>query len=323
MSLTIPLRLSFGGFFIYIAYIILSGQQLMTESFLKYLRYEKRVSAHTLQAYQNDLLQFAQFLQDTFPDQKPESAGHNEIRSWIISLNTEKKLEPASINRKIASLRTFYKYLRKQEIIGNDPMQKINALKAKKRLPDFVKEEEIMKLLDENIFEDTFEGWRDRLVIELFYATGIRLSELIHLKEPDIDIGNQTIKVLGKRNKERVIPFPKSIVYTIETYRKMRDREIEAAKDHGYLFVTRKGDPCYPVLIYRIVKSYLNRFVTAEKRSPHVLRHTYATHLLNKGAEINAVKDLLGHSSLAATQIYTHNTVAKLKKIYEQAHPKA
>jgi integrase/recombinase XerC len=200
-------------------------------------------------------------------------------------------------------------------------MIKIKILKAKKKLPSFVKEGDMVNILDNAPFENTLEGFRDRLILELFYATGIRLSELIHLKESQVDLRNNTIKVLGKRNKERVIPFASSIVPILEDYLKVKNKEV-TMREHGFLFVTDKGEPCYPMMIYRRVKKYLDH-TTSDKRSPHVLRHTYATHLLNKGAEINAVKDLLGHSSLAATQVYTHNSLEKLKKVFDQAHPKA
>lgn len=291
----------------------------MVESFLKYLQFEKRVSPHTLLAYQNDLEQFQGFLAQTFPEEKIESVSPGAVRSWIINL-TEEELEATSVNRKIASLRSFYKFLLTQEVIDKDPLLKIRVLKTKKKLPSFIKEPDMVKLLDTTIFEETFEGCRDKLILELFYSTGIRLSELIQLKESHLDLSSCTIKVQGKRNKERVIPFPLSLVYVIENYREIKAREVGV---NEYLFVTEKGEQCYPVMVYRVVKRYLDQHTTADKRSPHVLRHTYATHLLNKGAEINAVKDLLGHSSLAATQVYTHNSIEKLKKTFDKAHPKA
>jgi integrase/recombinase XerC len=293
----------------------------MTDSFLKYLRFEKRVSPHTITAYENDLRQFQDFLNENFSGDTIDTANYGLIRSWIVQL-VESELSPTSINRKIASLRAFYKFLLRREHITKDPMMKIKPLKASKRLPTFVKEPDMVKVLDNLDFENSLEGWRDKLILELFYATGIRLSELINLKESQIDLRSRTIKVLGKRNKERIIPFSAGLVSIIENYRSVRNREVQI-KDHGLLFVTDSGEPCYPMMIYRTVKKYLNHYTTTEKRSPHVLRHTYATHLLNKGAEINAVKELLGHTSLAATQVYTHNSLDKLKKVFEQAHPKA
>jgi integrase/recombinase XerC len=293
----------------------------MIDSFQKYLQYEKRVSAHTSLAYKNDLDQFSKFLHDTFPDTSVESADYGIVRSWIIQL-VDSGIQASSVNRKIASLKTFFKFLMRQHVIAKNPMQKIRVLKTQKRLPSFVKEGDMVNLLDKVTFEDTLEGWRDKLILEFFYATGIRLSELIQLKENQINKQARTIKVLGKRNKERVIPFPVSIVSILERYTAIRNKEVNM-KNHGYLFVTDKGEPCYPMMVYRIVKKYLDEHTSSEKRSPHVLRHTYATHLLNKGAEINAVKDLLGHSSLAATQVYTHNSMEKIKKAFDQAHPKA
>jgi integrase/recombinase XerC len=293
----------------------------MTDSFLKYLRFEKRVSPHTVTAYENDLRQFQDFINENFSGDTIDNANYGLIRSWIVQL-VELKLSPTSVNRKIASLRAFYKFLLRREHLTKDPMMKIKPLKTSKRLPTFVKEPDMVKVLDNLEFENSLEGWRNKLILELFYATGIRLSELINLKETQIDLRNRTIKVLGKRNKERIIPFSAGLVSIIENYRSVRNREVQV-KDHGLLFVTDSGEPCYPMMIYRTVKKYLNHYTTTEKRSPHVLRHTYATHLLNKGAEINAVKELLGHTSLAATQVYTHNSLDKLKKVFEQAHPKA
>jgi integrase/recombinase XerC len=292
----------------------------MTDSFLKYLEYEKRLSQHTVLAYKTDLQQFSDFLVNTFTEMKPEAADYGIVRSWIISL-VESGIEPLSINRKIACLRSFYKYLLRQEFISKDPMLKIRILKTKKQLPSFVKEGDMMALLDNTHPNGSFNSIREKLVLELFYATGIRLSELIKLRDNQIDLTDQTLRVIGKRNKERIIPFAKSLVSLLKEYMTIRNREIEL-KDHGLFFVTEKGEPCYSMLIYRSIKTYLKN-TSSEKQSPHVLRHTYATHLLNKGAEINAVKDLLGHSSLAATQIYTHNSMEKLKKVFDQAHPKA
>ncbi|MGC1241874.1 MAG: tyrosine-type recombinase/integrase [Chryseosolibacter sp.] len=293
----------------------------MIESFLKHLQFEKRLSRNTVLAYQNDLTQFHQFLQDSFSENEITHATYNMVRSWIVSL-VESGIEPASVNRKIACLRSFYKFLLAQEVITKDPMAKINVMKTKKRLPNFVREEDMVNLLDNHTFEETFAGHRDRLILEMFYGTGIRLSELINLKERSVDLRNRAIKVQGKRNKERVIPFSSGLVILIENYLAVRNREVER-KEHGNLFVRDNGEPCYPMMIYKIVKKYLDQYPSVEKRSPHVLRHTYATHLLNKGADLNAVKDLLGHASLAATQVYTHNSMEKLKKVFEQAHPKA
>lgn len=299
----------------------------MIEQFLKYLQYEKRVSAHTALAYQGDLEQFTKFLKSTYDDHPVQDATYGMVRSWIITLADE-KLSATSVNRKIASLKAFYKFLMREQVIEKNPMQKIRVLKTQKRLPSFVQENNIAEVLDHKEYKkekvewsDSLEDWRRRLILELFYATGIRLSELIGLKENQVNLRDRTIKVLGKRNKERVVPFPAGIVSILEGYRKVRNREVEM-KNHGLLLVTDSGSPCYPMMVYRIVKQHLKDTGT-QKTSPHVLRHTYATHLLNKGAEINAVKDLLGHSSLAATQVYTHNSMEKIKKAFDQAHPKA
>lgn len=293
----------------------------MTDSFLKYLQFEKRLSPNTYRAYSIDLDQFTDFVSANFSGLPIQDANYGTIRSWIVQL-VDQGIEPSSVNRKIACLRSFYKFLMVQEVIVKDPMAKISILKSKRKLPSFVKEADMNNLLDNVPFPPTLEGLRDKLILEMFYATGIRLTELITLKENQLDLRNRTVKVLGKRNKERVIPFSKSIVHSIEAYRVMRNKEV-IMKEHGFLFVTRSGEPCYPMMVYRTVKKYLNLYTSSEKLNPHVLRHTYATHLLNKGAEINAVKDLLGHSSLAATQVYTHNSMAKLKNVFDQAHPKA
>jgi len=293
----------------------------MTETFIKYLQFEKRLSVNTLTAYRTDLTQFTTFLSTTFDEADPVKADYGMIRSWVVSL-VDEGIAAISVNRKIASLRSFYKFLMMHQGMKKDPTAKVRVLKTGRKLPSFVKESEMANLLDETAFSDTHEGLRDKLILELFYATGIRLAELIGLRENQVDMINSTIKVVGKRNKERVIPFSKKIVPIIHAYRNCRDREIEK-KAHGFLFVTDEGEKCYPMMVYRIVNKYLKSATVSEKKSPHILRHSYATHLLNKGAEINAVKDLLGHASLAATQVYTHNSMDKLKKVFDQAHPKA
>lgn len=292
----------------------------MIESFLRYIEFEKRLSAHTVVSYKTDLTQFVEFLRAQYETKLLEEANFGMIRSWIAKLVDDKN-EPRSVNRKIASLRSFYKFLQRQGIINKDPMVKLKVLKVQKRLPTFVKEDEMNIVLDHIIFETTLEGQRNKLILELFYGTGIRLAELLQMKDSAIDLKSRTLRVLGKRNKERVIPFAQNLVSIIEDYQKVRNKEVEK-KAHGLLLVTDTGEPAYRMMVQRIVKKYLLS-TGSEKKSPHVLRHSYATHLLNKGADINAVKDLLGHSSLAATQVYTHNTMEKLKKTFEQAHPKA
>ncbi|MEM9300174.1 MAG: tyrosine-type recombinase/integrase [Bacteroidota bacterium] len=293
----------------------------MQETFLKYLQFEKRYSVHTIKSYRNDLSQFDAFLLSDFEVDSLQEANHAMVRSWMVSL-VDQGLDSRSVNRKTACLRSFYKFLLKQEVISVDPMRKVMALKTSKKLPQFLNENTINHLLDNAVFEDTFTGWRDKLILELLYSTGTRLSEIINLKENNINLVNNTIKVIGKRNKERIIPLSKSMMAVIDGYKNSKKRSI-SKNDDEFLIVTETGDQCYPMLIYRTVKKYLNLFTTIEKRSPHVLRHTFATHLLNKGAELNAVKDLLGHSSLAATQVYTHNSMDKLKSAFDQAHPKA
>lgn len=292
----------------------------MRESFLKYIQFERRFSPHTITSYENDLNQFQSFLNDNYGIPL-EEANHNAIRHWVVSL-MEDGSSPKTVNRKMASLRSFYKFLLKREEIKKDPTWKIQSLKTNKALPQFINEPDITRLLDQCEFSDDFFGKRDQLILEMLYGTGIRLSELINLKASDVNFRSQTIKVLGKRNKERVIPFSKSLGMLIAAYQTQKNNTV-STNEGDYLLVTDSGDQCYPMLIYRTVKKYLNLFTTIEKRSPHVLRHTFATHLLNKGAELNAVKDLLGHTSLAATQVYTHNSLDKLKSVFDQAHPKA
>ena len=296
----------------------------MLASFIKYLQYERRYSSHTVDSYQNDLMQFSAFLTQTKPEGEIElkDAEHNEIRSWIISL-MEDGLDPRSVNRKMAALRTYFKFLLKRDVITKDPTARLSALKTSKKLPSFVKETELIGLLNQFESDDAFTGKRNKLVLELLYGTGIRLSELIHLKKSDINLKEGLIKVLGKRNKERIIPLPAELISVIDDYTISREKALGEYTGDDFLVVTDKGRKTYPMYIYRIVNRFLALFTTADKKSPHVLRHTFATHLLNKGADLNAIKDLLGHSSLASTQVYTHNTIEKLKAVFDQAHPKA
>jgi integrase/recombinase XerC len=293
----------------------------MIESFLRFIEFEKRYSSHTLISYKNDLSQFQEHLDTNHQNILIQDADHYLIRSWIIFLS-EEELKPRSINRKIASLKSFYKFLLRREVITINPTTKLRLLKTEKNLPQFIKESEMDNLLDHLHFEESFSGKRDKLMIELLYNTGIRLSELVNLKIANVSLYDQTIKVLGKRNKERVIPISSFIVNLIKDY--IKDLDVNPkGENEVFLIRTDKMEKVYPVFVYRTIKHYLGKVSYSEKKSPHVLRHTFATHLLNKGADLNAVKDLLGHTSLAATQVYTHNSLDKLKKVFDQAHPKA
>lgn len=292
----------------------------MIDSFLKYLQFEKRYSPHTLTSYKNDLLQAEQFLSDNFSSSLAQ-ANYQALRAWLVHL-VEQGLESKSVNRKIACLKSYFKFLLSRELIEKNPSEKLKPLKAPKRLPSFVKESEINFLLDHDLFPDDFAGKRDKLILNFLYGTGVRLSELINLRQEDINFYQHQVKVLGKRNKERIIPIPQSLTLEIQKFIVLK-KDLFKEKFSNFLIVTEDGDQSYPMMIYRVVKRYLNMVTASEKKSPHVLRHTYATHLLNKGADLNAVKDLLGHAGLAATQVYTHNTLEKLKAVYKQAHPKA
>jgi integrase/recombinase XerC len=295
----------------------------MVEAFLNYIQNEKRYSKHTLTSYRNDLSQFSSYLTKVYQLTSPTEATYPIVRSWIMEL-VENKLDSRSVNRKIICLRSYYKFLLKKEGLLKDPTLKIKALKIKKTLPVFIEENNISALLDSLSFSDDFEGLRDKLVIELLYGTGIRLSELIELKEKDINSFDHTIKVLGKGNKQRIIPINKTLFHLINIYKDKKNGTGMGTEMNQNLILTNDGKKTYPMFIQRMVKKYLSLSgVTLEKKSPHVLRHTFATHLLNKGADLNAIKDLLGHSSLAATQVYTHNSIEKLKSIFDQAHPKS
>jgi integrase/recombinase XerC len=296
------------------------GGNVMTETFLQYLRYEKRYSPHTLSAYESDLLQFRDFLAVTYELNDLSQADFSLIRSWMVSL-VEQKTGASSINRKLATLRTFYKFLQKQGTVSVNPMLKVKSLKAAKTLPHFIPETEINTFLNEFSFPEGFPGLRDKLVLELLYSTGIRLSELVALQESDWNLSENILKIQGKRNKERLVPVGKMLTDRILQYLKEKKQMLPAAS--RTLMVTNKGLPVYAAFVYRLVRRYLGLANVAGQKSPHILRHTFATHLLDHGADLNAIKDLLGHSSLAATQVYTHNSLEKLRKVFEQAHPKA
>ena len=290
------------------------------QSFLSYIEYERRYSKHTIESYRNDLEQFGLYLKSEYQKEDMELASHLEIRSWIVQM-MEKEITPRSINRKLSTLKSFFKFLMRKGVVKKSPLAKVLAPKTSKRLPVFVEKSGIERLLTDTEFPEGFEGARDKMILDLFYGTGMRRSELNNLKESDIDSYNAQIKVLGKGNKERIIPIQPQLRTALKEYVDLKNQSI--ASPSNYLFVNREGKLLNPSNIYQIVKKYLNLITTIDKKSPHVLRHTFATHLMNNGADINAVKELLGHASLAATQVYTHNTIDKLKNIYKQAHPKA
>lgn len=292
----------------------------MVDSFLSYLENEKRLSLHTVIAYKKDLFQFSSHISEAFETSSPEHANFREIRSWIVSLSNE-KLANTSINRKIASLKAFYAYLLRKKKIEKSPMLKVQSLKTPSKLPVFISESGMENLLENIPFSDNFSGSRDQMILELLYGTGIRLSELVHLKETDFDLFDSKITVLGKRSKYRIIPLPVKLRLKLVSYLAQKAQTFDISETS--LFVTDKGKKLYPVFVQRLVKKYLALVSTQTKKSPHILRHTFATHLLNKGADLNAIKELLGHSSLSATQIYTHNSIEQLKNIHKQAHPKA
>ena len=289
---------------------------MQQEKFINYLSSEKRFSVHTITSYSNDVNQFFLFLSEEYKITSELSEVNFQIvRSWIASL-LEKGVAPRSVNRKISTLKTFFKFLIREGVIQESPMLKVVAPKSKKRLPLFVEEDQIESLLNGVEFDDGFIGERDKLIIELFYVTGIRLSELINIKISDLNFDNNLVKVLGKRNKERLIPLSARIVKDLQFF-------IEKYKIDNYLFTNLGGTKVYTKLVYRIVNKYIGKISSINKKSPHILRHTFATHMLNHGADINAIKELLGHANLSATQVYTHNTIEKLKSVYKQAHPRA
>ena len=293
---------------------------MLTDSFLDYLRYERNYSEKTVLAYGEDISQLREFAQEEIGDFNPAEVTPELIREWIVSL-MDKGYASTSVNRKLSSLRSFYKFLLKKKVVLVDPLRKITGPKNKKPLPSFLKENEMNRLLDDTDFGEGFEGCRDHLIIEMFYATGIRLSELIGLDDKDVDFSASLLKVTGKRNKQRMIPFGDELKECMLEYVNVRNEQV--LESGGAFFVRKNGERLYKNLVYNLVKRNLSKVVTLKKRSPHVLRHTFATTMLNNEAELGAVKELLGHSSLATTEIYTHTTFEELKKVYKQAHPRA
>lgn len=290
------------------------------ESFINYLKYEKRYSPHTVVAYKNDLDQFVEFYTIVIGEFHVKEVLTDTLRGWLLHM-MEQGLTPRSIHRKVSTVKSFYNYLMREGIVENNPALNVILPKVRKKLPNFVDEKSLNHLLDDqDVFENDFSGIRDKLIIALFYGTGIRLAELIGLKQQDINTKERLIRVLGKRQKERIIPYPLEINNLLEKYVIAKNKEFGIITE--FLLVTDAGKKVYEKLIYRVVKNNLAKVTSLEKKSPHVLRHTYATHLLNKGADLNAVKELLGHSNLAATQVYTHTTFEKLRDSYKQAHPR-
>lgn len=287
------------------------------QPFLSYLQFEKRYSPHTLRSYQNDLVSFLDYVSLTYGNCALSDISHLFIRSWLASLK-EAGMTSKTLNRKISALKSFFKYAVKTGVVSQTPMLKVVAPKVEKRLPVYVEEAQMDTLLRHVEFNEDWQGKTDRLILSLLYGTGMRLSELISLKEAGI--GSSGIKVLGKGNKERIIPISPGLLAEVNDYRKAKKQE--GIPEGDTLLVSSDGQPLKPRKVYSSVKHYLSQVTTLQKRSPHVLRHTFATHLMNNGADLNAVKELLGHSSLAATQVYTHNSIERLKDVYKKAHPK-
>ncbi|RCS28122.1 integrase [Polaribacter sp. WD7] len=291
----------------------------MIESFLEYLTFEKKYSKHTVSAYKNDLTSFQDFLITEFNQENLLQVHYTQIRSWVVSL-VDLKISNRSINRKVSSLKSFYKFLQKTKQVEVNPLSKHKALKVEKKVQVPFNQKEINQVISNVENANDFVSVRNKLIVELFYSTGIRRTELIHVKEQDVDIAQKTIKVLGKRNKERYVPLLNSVIHTLHNYLHLKAEYSTESKE---LFITEKGNKIYETLVYRIINSYFSKVSTKEKKSPHILRHSFATHLLNEGADINSVKELLGHSSLASTQVYTNTSLYKLKKVYNQAHPRS
>lgn len=291
------------------------------EKFIKYLRYEKNYSSHTEISYLKDLTQFEEFISAECGEIGPKEIDSDMIRIWISRL-MEGGMKARSVNRKLSALKAFFRYLKKNDIVEQNPAERVSGPKTAKPLPSFVNNEDLNRVIDDSLaYNDDFAGYRDRFLIELLYLTGMRRAELIALKDTDIDFHGNTLRVIGKRNKQRLIPFSDETKEKLQQY--IERRNLEIPNKCPFLFVKEDGGSLYPKLVYRIIHNHLNSISTLSKKSPHVLRHSFATGMLNNGAEINAVKELLGHSSLASTEIYTHVTFEELKKTYYNAHPRA
>lgn len=291
------------------------------ESFLRYLFLEKRYSPLTVSSYRNDLYQFFSFISENGKTPNIGEITSADIRIWIVSL-MDNGISPSSVHRKISTLRSLYKYLQREGIVKSDPIEKVVLPKRKKKLPVFVAEEQLNNSMDELGYGDGFGETRDRMIVEMLYMTGMRRAELIGLKDSSVDMEGFAVKVTGKRNKQRIIPLLPEFVKRLEAYKVLREATFMGT-GVSWFFVTDKGGKLYDKFVYNTVKNFLSLVTTIEKKSPHVLRHTFATHMLNSGAPLNAVKEFLGHASLSATQIYTHNTFEKLLKVYDKAHPRA
>jgi len=289
------------------------------QHFIEYLTFEKKYSPHTIRAYQDDLRSFQEFCKITYTSQPLADVNYSQIRLWIVEL-VNLGITNRTVNRKVSSLKTFYKYLVKTKQIKESPLVGHKALKVSKRVLVPFTKDEINEVINNLNLNGDFESVRNRLIVELLYSTGMRRAELIELKETSIDLINATVKVLGKRNKERYIPLLKSVHQTLVSY---LDKKEEIKSENEYLLITKKGNKIYSNLVYRIINDYFSQVSSKVKKSPHVIRHSFATHLLNEGADLNSVKELLGHSSLASTQVYTHSNLNELKKVYNKAHPRS
>lgn len=288
-------------------------------SFIQYIAFERRYSGNTVKAYENDLCAYSEYLKTTYDLQDLAISTHDMFRSWVVKLMDD-GTSPRSVNRKISSLKSYFKYLLKEGVIDNNPLNQIVTLKSSKHLPSYIGQEDIIEILNEPIKDENFKSLRDRLIIEILYSTGMRRSELINIKDNSIDYQRGILKVRGKGNKERIIPLSEKLLEHIQKYIVNREKALNTTTE--YLIVTNKGNQAYPEFILRKVKDGLSGMKNI-KKSPHILRHTFATHMLNNGADLNVIKELMGHADLSATQVYTHNTIKQLKSIYKKAHPRA